>query len=253
MTVLSRSSVNNDFYDTLGERWYEAHDDPVALLRAESRARRPWILARLRDYEREFSSKPRILDLACGAGFLSNALGEAGYDVVGVDLSPESVEVAKRHDLSRRVRYLVADARRTTFDDQSFDAICAMDFLEHVAKPGEVIHEVSRLLRPGGLFFFHTFNRNLLSKLIVIKGVEWFVRNTPEKMHVSELFLKPAELDYLCAFARLNVEEMHGVRPRIFQRALLKLVLTGIVSEGFEFVFSRSLLTGYCGMARKSA
>jgi 2-polyprenyl-6-hydroxyphenyl methylase/3-demethylubiquinone-9 3-methyltransferase len=39
-----KGAVNNAVYDTLGRRWYEAEDDPIALLRAESRARNPWIL-----------------------------------------------------------------------------------------------------------------------------------------------------------------------------------------------------------------
>src|SRR5215470_10702573 len=39
--------INNACYDALGERWYQAQDDPVALLRAEARHRNPWILEAL--------------------------------------------------------------------------------------------------------------------------------------------------------------------------------------------------------------
>ena len=49
-THASQSSgrpVNNDIYDELGERWYTAQDDPVALLRAEARHRTPWLLERM--------------------------------------------------------------------------------------------------------------------------------------------------------------------------------------------------------------
>ena len=51
------------------------------------------------------------------------------------------------------------------------------------------------MLAPGGRFFFHTFNRTWLAWLIVIKGVGWFVRNTPRDLHVLRLFVKPSELD----------------------------------------------------------
>jgi 2-polyprenyl-6-hydroxyphenyl methylase / 3-demethylubiquinone-9 3-methyltransferase len=244
MDPLSKTSVNNEFYDTLGDRWYTAHDDPVALLRAESRLRLPWVLSAL-------SPRSEVLDLACGVGFLSNSLASAGHSVTGVDLSLESLEVAKRQDTTRAVRYLQMNALRTSFPDQSFDAVCSMDFLEHVTEPAQVIQEVSRVLRPGGLFFFHTFNRTFLSKLIVIRGVEWFVRNTPANMHISELFLKPSEVRGFCESAGLQVLKMRGVRPRIFQWAMLKLFLTGTVSKNFEFVFSRSLATGYSGIARR--
>ena len=43
-----RGRVNNDIYHQLGERWYHAQDDPVALLRAEARARNPWIAGAIR-------------------------------------------------------------------------------------------------------------------------------------------------------------------------------------------------------------
>ncbi|MGZ3699225.1 MAG: hypothetical protein ACXWP5_13915, partial [Bdellovibrionota bacterium] len=69
------NEVNNDVYDELGERWYTAQDDPVALLRAESRLRNPWLIAEMK---REFGADPyQILDVGCGAGLLSNALAES--------------------------------------------------------------------------------------------------------------------------------------------------------------------------------
>jgi len=40
--------VNNDIYHQLGERWYTARDDPIALLRSEARARNPWIAGGIR-------------------------------------------------------------------------------------------------------------------------------------------------------------------------------------------------------------
>ena len=62
----------------------------------------------------------------------------------------------------------------------------------------KIIQEAGRLLKPGGLFFFHMFNRNFLSWLIVIKGVEWCVPNTPKNMHLYSHFIKPYELKEWC-------------------------------------------------------
>ena len=101
----------------------------------------------------------KILDVGCGGGFLSNPLSELGHDVTGLDISQESLEVAKKYDTSKRVKYIIADARKIPFPDNSFDVIISMDFLEHVTEVQEVVNEISRLLKPGGLFFFHTFNR----------------------------------------------------------------------------------------------
>jgi 2-polyprenyl-6-hydroxyphenyl methylase/3-demethylubiquinone-9 3-methyltransferase len=145
------------------------------------------------------------------------------------------------------------DARRLSFPDRQFDVVCMMDFLEHLAERDEVIQEAARVLKPGGWFFFHTFNRTPLSWLIAIKGVEWSVKNTPKNMHVYELFLKPSELREICARHGLEIEVLRGVRPRVFSWAFLGMLFTARVSDRFQFVFTRSYPIGYCGRARKRA
>ena len=241
--------IDNSIYDGLGERWYSATDDPVALLRAESRLRTSWVISEL--WQQFGTSSLGILDVACGAGFLSNPLAAAGHDVTGIDLSQDSLSVAQKHDLTHRVHYLSMDARDLMFADRTFDVVCMMDFLEHLPERDAVIREAARVLRPGGWFYFHTFNRTPLSRLIAIKGVEWFVKNTPKNMHVYALFLKPAELQALCASHDLDIEVIRGVRPRVFTWAFLRLLFTGNVSHRFQFAFTRSLAIGYCGRARK--
>jgi len=241
--------VNNAVYETLGERWYRAEDDPIALLRAESRLRNPWIAGEL---ARAFANRPvEVLDIGCGGGFLSNHLGSVGHRVTGLDASTDALTVASRYDGSGRVRYQQGDALNLPYPAGSFDAVCAMDFLEHVESPDRVIAEAARVLKPNGLFFFHTFNRTRLSWLIVIKGVEWFVRNTPRNLHVLRLFLKPEEVRASCERHGLVELQLRGVRP-VFDRAFLKLLFTRRVSADFRFTFTRSTGLGYSGLAKKA-
>jgi 2-polyprenyl-6-hydroxyphenyl methylase/3-demethylubiquinone-9 3-methyltransferase len=241
--------INDAFYEHLGDRWYEAQDDPVALLRAEGRLKNPWVAERL---ARRFPGRAcRVLDIGCGAGFLANGLALAGHAVQGVDLSPGSLAVARGRDASGRAAYRVADAYRLPFRDGAFDAVSSMDFLEHVDRPGDAVAEAARVLRPGGLFFFHTFNRNLLAWLVVIKGLEWFVRNTPDRMHVLRLFIKPKEMAAYCRAAGLDAEEWTGLRPEPERRAFWRMLRTGRVPEDFSFRFTRSLAIAYLGMAVK--
>jgi 2-polyprenyl-6-hydroxyphenyl methylase/3-demethylubiquinone-9 3-methyltransferase len=242
-------SVNNDIYDQLGERWYTAKDDPVALLRAEAECRNPWVNQVIRSHFKH--QNLQILDVGCGGGFLSNRLARDGYHVTGIDLSQESLEVARRYDSTQSVRYLSADAYSLPLEDASFDVVCAMDFLEHVDDPKKAIQEISRVLKPGGFFFFHTFNRNPIANFVVIKLVEWLVKNTPPQMHVSELFIKPKELEQFCESAHMKVAEMRGLRPNLLSRAALKSLWTGSIEEGFSFSFVKSLLISYCGYAKK--
>lgn len=243
------AGINNTIYDELGERWYTATDDPVALLRAESRLRTSWVLSELREHFGERTLT--VLDVACGGGFLANPLASAGHKVTGIDLSQDSLDVAQRHDLTHSATYLSMDARALAFPDGHFDVVCMMDFLEHLSDRDMVIREASRVLKPGGGFFFHTFNRTPISGLIAIKGVEWFVKNTPKNMHVYDLFLTPSELRALCALHQLDIEVIRGVRPKVFTVAFLKMLFTGRVSDAFKFEFTRSQKIGYCGRARK--
>jgi len=242
---MATHAVNNDVYLELGDRWYDADDDPVALLRAEARLHAPWIAGGARA-----RGAKRILDVGCGAGFVANDLARRGFEVVGVDVSPDALAVAARHDSTRTARWIAADARALPFPDASFDAACAMDFLEHVDPIEPFVAEIARVLSPGGAFFFHTFNRTLSSWLVVIKGVELFVRNVPHDLHVLRSFVKPEELDGACQAHRLEVRELHGCAPRV-SGAFLRMLATGVVPPDFEFRFTRNTLTGYSGIAER--
>jgi 2-polyprenyl-6-hydroxyphenyl methylase / 3-demethylubiquinone-9 3-methyltransferase len=240
--------VNNSFYGELGERWYKAYDDPIALLRAENKAMFPWIINKIRQFCDHNST---ILDVGCGAGFLSNELARQGYQVTGVDIEGDVLDVARNHDSTNTVKYETADAYKLPYEDGSFDIVTAMDFLEHVERPKEVIAEFSRVLKPGGLFFFHTFNRNFLAHVVVIKLIEWFVKNTPKNMHVINLFIKPEEMKKYCRDVSLEVIGMIGVMPKI-STIDWKMIRTGVISRNMEFTLTKSTRVTYLGVARKA-
>lgn len=239
--------VNNAFYESLGDAWYEDTTHPIALLRAENATRNPWILERIRSL---LGHSRDILDIGCGAGFLTNALAQEGHRVTGVDLSPKSLDIAEKRDVTKSVRYLQLDAFALPFANHHFDVVCAMDFLEHIEMPSQIIREAARLLRPGGLFFFHTFNRNFLSWLVVIKGVEWCIPNTPPNMHVYSFFIKPQELKIWCQDAGLTFREVHGLVPRFLSFPFWKSLIQRKVDPALEFHFTKNLATGYLGLAQ---
>jgi 2-polyprenyl-6-hydroxyphenyl methylase/3-demethylubiquinone-9 3-methyltransferase len=261
-------TINNEWYADLGERWYHAQDTPIALLRAESRQRNPWIADEI---VRTLGPLPmRVLDLGCGAGFLANYLATRGHVVTGVDTTEENLAVARAHAPTTAARgamdgagtaaasamgagsatYELGDACALPYSAASFDVVCAMDLIEHVEHPDQLIAEVGRVLRPGGMFFFHTFNRTRLANLIVIKGVSWFVKNAPDDLHVIDLFRSPDEVAAMCRDAGLEITVMHGSRPR-FRWPLFRMLLTGRVGDDFAFTFTRSTAIGYTGHARR--
>jgi 2-polyprenyl-6-hydroxyphenyl methylase/3-demethylubiquinone-9 3-methyltransferase len=242
--------INNQFYDELGDDWIERFDHPVALLRRENAIRTPWVIQEVGE---RIVRKASVLDIGCGAGLLANPLAEAGHFVTGVDLSESSLKVAKKWDSTGQVQYFQANAYSLPFPNHSFDVVCAMDILEHVEEPYLLIAEASRVLKTGGFFFFHTFNRNPLSYLTVIKGIEWFVKNTPPNLHVYPLFITPDELEEHFEAYKLKAVYWVGLAPKIFSLPMLKMLFSGSVPSDFAFQFTRSLLTGYCGIAEKQA
>ncbi len=240
-------TINNAFYEELDEKWYSDWTHPIALLRKENETRNPWILETI---EKVLGSELKILDIGCGGGFLTNALALAGHHAVGIDLSLNSLKTAQKQDKTGKARFIQGNALQLPFLDNSFDVVCAMDLLEHVEQPAQVIAEASRVLKENGLFFFHTFNRNWLSWLIVIKGVDWCVPNAPRNLHVLNLFIKPDELKEWCLQQQIHVLEMKGLIPKISLPFLTSFIRRK-VDKKISFRFSPSLKMGYLGFGVK--
>jgi len=240
--------INNDFYETLHDKWYTAEDHPIALLRAENAVRTPWVSGQISAH---MAGPAQVLDIGCGGGFLTNHLALAGHTVTGIDLSQSSLAVARSYDSTKSVQYLYGNAYELPFEAGSFDIVCAMDILEHVENPTLLVQQAGRVLRKGGLFFFHTFNRNLLSYILVIKGVDWFVENAPKNMHVYDLFITPEEMRNICLTEQMEVVKLVGLVPNMWNTSFWKMLVTRKVPAGFSFSFVNSLKTGYCGIAIK--
>lgn len=242
--------VDNSIYKSYGEKWYTADDDPIALLRHESKAKTPWVLKKINSQFGKIANV-QVLDVGCGGGFLSNEMAKGGLSVTGVDIAEDSIKVAALYDTTKTVKYLTADAYHLPFADASFEVVTAMDFLEHVEDPQKVIQEFSRVLKPGGIFIFHTFNRNPLAYLVIIKLVEWIVNNTPKNMHILRLFITPKEIKNYCSRSQMQVQEMVGIKP-VFSTIPLRNLFTGIVPKTLKFELVSSLLLSYMGYAVKA-
>ena len=97
------------------------------------------------------AAQPRVLDLGCGTGFTLTQL-PAGMRVVGLDASPTAVAFARRRAPGAAV--VRGSAYELPFADGSFDAVLALDVLEHLEDDGRASRELLRVLKAGGVGVF---------------------------------------------------------------------------------------------------
>jgi 2-polyprenyl-6-hydroxyphenyl methylase/3-demethylubiquinone-9 3-methyltransferase len=240
--------INNEFYKELGDKWYTAEGDAVALLRLEKKATNPWVIDRIRE---RYQSRPvKLLDIGCGGGLLIFDLNAQGWQCTGLDVSDGVLNVGRARDLKKEIAWVEGRAESLPFADQSFDVVCMMDVLEHIHEPKHALKEATRVLKPDGTLIFHTFNRTAMSWLFAAKGLDWFIRDSQSHIHDWNLFIDPKVLTkWLSEFGAV-VECMDGVLPKIWSRPFFKLLLTRRVPANFEFKVGGPLSVGYLGCAQ---
>jgi len=165
---------------------------------------------------------PKILDVGCGGGILSEALAKAGAQVTGLDLSELSINVAKYHAKSEG---LDIDYRYESVHDLAdreagtYDAIACMEMLEHVPEPAKVIASCKKALKPQGQAFFSTINRNLKSFVFAIIGGEYVLRLLPRGTHSYSRLIRPSELKSWSEDAGLKFDRLASLIYNPFTRS----------------------------------
>lgn len=205
-------------FTRLGDQWW-APDGPMRPLHRMNPPRVGWIRDRLcaRFARDARAARPlaglSILDVGCGGGILCEPLARLGAAVTGVDPGEENVGAARAH--AARMG-LAIDYRATTVEAlgegrERFDAVLAMEVVEHVVDPAAFLVAVAALAKPGGLVFASTLNRNLKSWAMAIVGAEYLLRWLPKGTHDWAKFLTPDELAAMLRAAGLAVEDRAGV------------------------------------------
>lgn len=138
-----------------------------------------------------------VLDVGCGGGILSESMAKAGARVVGLDMSPDTLKIAKMHALSQdlTINYISETIEEHMLDHTScYDIVTCMELLEHVPNPLSIIQACASVTKIGGSVFFSTLNRTLKSWLFVIIGAEYLLKIIPKGTHEFKKFITPSEL-----------------------------------------------------------
>ena len=115
------------------------------------------------------SSGGTILDIGSADGVFTNEILKKSNakQIIGIDVLKSSVDWANKHWKDPRLKFIVADAHNLPFRAGSFDAVFALEVLEHVFEPMEVFREVKRVLKKEGYGVFLVPSDNFLFKNIV--------------------------------------------------------------------------------------
>jgi len=108
-------------------------------------------------------SHESLLEIGCGNGLSAQLLNNLGYWVVGTDISHFFLaDTTGWHN--KRLKYIACDALELPFGDESFDVVCSNDLIEHVPDAQQMLSEMVRVVKKGGLVI--TAGPNLLSPIM---------------------------------------------------------------------------------------
>jgi SAM-dependent methyltransferase len=123
--------------------------------------------------------KQRLLDIGCGTGFFLEFFWSCGFDLTGIDLSPDMLASA-REKIGNRADLHLGSADHLPFEDREFDYASIMTVLEFVDDPGKVLREAARVARKGVLvmylnrFSLHGLSVRLGRSHSTLAGARWF-------------------------------------------------------------------------------
>jgi 2-polyprenyl-6-hydroxyphenyl methylase/3-demethylubiquinone-9 3-methyltransferase len=154
-----------------------------------------------------------ILDIGCGGGLLAEPLARLGAEVTGIDAAERNIAIARRHaeTVGVKVTYLPCSAEDLAEQGAQFDAVLAMEVVEHVADLDAFFKAAAGMLKPSGMMVVATLNRTVKSFAFAIVGAEYVLRWLPRGTHDWRRFMRPSELARQLRGHGLEMKELAGV------------------------------------------
>ncbi len=137
----------------------------------------------------EIPQNARILDLACGRGRHANYLSEKGYQVVGVDISPQSIETAMSRYYSEKLDFYIHDMRlpfRINYFDYIFNFFTSFGYFKNLNENQAVISSIHKGLKKGGKAMIDFMNvEKVINNIVdreekIIDGISFYIRRQIE-------------------------------------------------------------------------
>lgn len=180
----------------------------------------------------------KLLDIGCGGGLVAEPMARLGFAVTAIDASEETIAVARNHAEASGllIDYRVVGAESLAAVGALFDAVLALEVIEHVADRDAFLAAVGALVRPGGAFIGATINRTARAFALAIIGAEYVLGWLPRETHDWRRFLRPSEFALGLRRHRLYAARLTG---------------TGYDLRSGQWSLSQDLGVNYLVMAEK--
>ena len=221
MTTLNQNEV--DKFSAIASEWWN-ENGKFKPLHCFNPIRLQFISKHLAEHfklninQHQFLTGLSLIDIGCGGGLVAEPMANLGAEVLAIDASATNIEVAKIHakQSNLAINYKQATPEQIAQENQHFDVVLALEVIEHVKNIELFLQACSNLLKPGGILFVATINRNLKSLLFAKFGVEYVLRWLPIGTHHWHKFLKPAEIVNSASKFNLNLKHLQGFSYNIF-------------------------------------
>ena len=155
----------------------------------------------------------RLLDVGCGGGLMAEPLCRLGAEVVAIDAAEPNVRAARLHAEAQglAIDYRHATAESLAEAGERFDAVLALEIVEHVADLDAFAAACAGLVKADGSLLVATLNRTLAAYALAIVAAERILGWLPAGSHDWQRFVRPAEMVRLLRRQGLTVADMRGM------------------------------------------
>ena len=159
-----------------------------------------------------------MLDIGCGRGRHSRYLASKGYDLTGIDISPESISYAKQFE-NDHLTFYQHDMRmpfRINYYDYGFNFFTSFGYFYTRREHDDAMRTIAQALKPGGIIVFDYLNSNYVSSNLVadeikqIDGIKYTIKRWQDKSHF---------------YKRIKVSDPENKMPVEFTERVCKLTI----------------------------